>query len=201
MKKIFYILFLLFALTGCRNKDAKIIYKYDSKLNCYYVAAYEGKVKEAIIPETYEGNKGVLEVKYIGENAFIGCDSLETVSLPNTITKISMMSFYNCVNLSSINLPEGLQKIETKAFYYCEKLNNITIPSTLVYVGVKAFGVTGITEIHLPITLTEIKAYAFEGCNVRITCDGYRANDNWDPNWSLNQSYEGNIEVIFASEE
>lgn len=41
----------------------------------------------------------------IPEYAFTGCNKLETVNLPNTITYIDIIAFYECTNIKNINVP------------------------------------------------------------------------------------------------
>ena len=41
----------------------------------------------------------------IKEYAFIGCDNLTSITLPNTISSIDMLAFYGCNNLTTINVP------------------------------------------------------------------------------------------------
>ena len=41
----------------------------------------------------------------IGDQAFVGCNKLTTVTLPSSITKISKSAFNECNNLKTINVP------------------------------------------------------------------------------------------------
>ena len=46
----------------------------------------------------------------------MGCTSLESVILPESVEEIHENAFYDCRSLSSIVLPEGLIKIDARAF-------------------------------------------------------------------------------------
>jgi len=83
-----------------------------------------------------------ISIKTIGFAAFSNCKSLESITLPSTLTKIGDSGFCLCTNLRTVVLNEGLKKIDRYAFQYCSSLQSITIPSTV----------------------TKIGAYAFEGC-------------------------------------
>lgn len=71
------------------------------------------------------------KVATIGEDAFYGCDYLESVVFGNSIKCIGRNCFYSC-NLTSVSLNEGLEKIEYGAFCGCDKLHTITLPSSLI---------------------------------------------------------------------
>ena len=47
----------------------------------------------------------------IGNQAFNGCSSITSVSIPSTITVIDVSAFYNCKGLKSLKLPAGLTTI------------------------------------------------------------------------------------------
>lgn len=78
-------------------------------------------------------------VTSIGEYAFGGQQSLESVSLPDTLKVIGIEAFTGCYALSDIEFPEGLEVIGDDAFSACQSLNNLKFPSTLKYIGDCAF--------------------------------------------------------------
>jgi len=74
------------------------------------------------IPETYN-NKPVVE---IGDNAFINCANLVSVSMPS-ITKIRFFAFGFCTSLENIYAPEAVF-LGSHAFAGCEGLTQISFP-------------------------------------------------------------------------
>ncbi|MGN0660467.1 MAG: leucine-rich repeat protein [Oscillospiraceae bacterium] len=74
-------------------------------------------------------------VTQFAENAFSGCENLESVKIPETITAISSSAFSDCKNLKSINIPETVTNIGFFAFGGCKKLENIKFPDSLLYIG------------------------------------------------------------------
>lgn len=54
--------------------------------------------------------------------AFEGCEDLEYINVPNSITHIGTCAFGNCKNLISINIPNNVTYIGEYAFTNCEKL-------------------------------------------------------------------------------
>lgn len=52
----------------------------------------------------------------IDEAAFVGCQSLESVELPDEVTLIAEDAFRNCYNLREIKMPKSLNEIRFRAF-------------------------------------------------------------------------------------
>ncbi|MDO4556480.1 MAG: leucine-rich repeat protein [Lachnospiraceae bacterium] len=75
------------------------------------------------------------KVTKLSSNLFGWCESLEKVSLPNSIKEIGTSVFYMNPSLKEIVIPEGVVKIEDENFLWCEKLEKIVLPSTLTQIG------------------------------------------------------------------
>lgn len=74
-------------------------------------------------------------VKIIGDNAFMDCKKLTTVTLPYIITSIGKAAFKNCVELTAFTTMEGakdtrLASIGSEAFFGCVKLMNVDNKTT-----------------------------------------------------------------------
>ena len=65
---------------------------------------------------------------------------------------------------SSYTIPAGVTHVGQCAFAYCHKLSNIAIPQTVTSIGSEAFALSGITNISIPIHVTNIETGAFQGC-------------------------------------
>lgn len=63
----------------------------------------------------------------IGYEAFRRCDSITTVTIPNSVTSIGYSAFECCSSLTSITIPNSIKCIEKYAFFYCNKLKNVVI--------------------------------------------------------------------------
>ncbi len=79
------------------------------------------------------------DVTMIGYMAFIGCSSMTSMTLPNTITKIGSSAFFECDHLATINIPASVTTIEGDAFHKCMSLSSITIPNVVTEIGEEAF--------------------------------------------------------------
>ena len=75
----------------------------------------------------------------IGNEAFDGCSSLSSITLPTGVTSIGERAFRSCSSLSSITLPTGVTSIGNRAFYGCSSLSSITLPASLTSIGDFAF--------------------------------------------------------------
>lgn len=100
----------------------------------------------------------------IGRGAFSGCESLERINIPSSVTSIGARTFYCCIKLTSVKFPKGLQAIEDHAFFGCDSLKCIYMPYTLTDIGGRAFWhCTSLMSID-PVGLHATGKRAFSGC-------------------------------------
>lgn len=80
-------------------------------------------------------------VKYVGENAFAGCASLNEVQFGSSLVQIGTNAFGSCKALDRVRLAEGVKTIESYAFYQCELLESsgIPLPESITKIGQDAF--------------------------------------------------------------
>ena len=79
------------------------------------------KVKKYTIPSN---------VTSIGDSAFSGCSSLQSINIPSSVTSIGNNAFYQCSSLQSINIPENVTSIGNSAFSGCSSLYKAKINSS-----------------------------------------------------------------------
>ena len=112
-------------------------------------------------------------VTTVGDNSFVLCNELSSVTLPDTITSIGNYAFMNCGNLKSINLPDSVTSIGKEAFSHCPALEVISIPDSVTSIGETAFGWTGLRNVVIPNSVTIIEPHLFYMCtdlnNVKIS--------------------------------
>ena len=75
---------------------------------------------DIVIPSTYNG----LPVTSIDDSAFLYCESLTSVVIPNSVKNIGARAFYNCSGLTSVEIPNSVTSIGVEAFSGC---GNLTI--------------------------------------------------------------------------
>ena len=74
----------------------------------------------------------------IKPHTFYGCDSIKSISIPNTVQVIGKSAFGG-TSIEELVLPEGVIMIEDNAFENNQALKSVTLPSTLKTVGMYAF--------------------------------------------------------------
>ena len=67
----------------------------------------------------------------IGRNAFTGCESLSSISLPAELKYINRGAFSGCVNLKEITIPLSVVNIGDWVFNNCTSLDTIWLPYDL----------------------------------------------------------------------
>jgi len=92
-------------------------------------------VGAAAIPDTIAG----LPVTRIRFDAFRGCTSLTSVTIPDRVTSIGSYAFYGCTSLTSVTIGNSVTSIETHAFSGCASLTSVTIPDSVTSIGYAAF--------------------------------------------------------------
>ena len=119
-------------------------------------------IEGPIIEKSYSIKKGTV---IIGDGAFRGCISLQSINIPDSVTSIGDEAFRGCTSLESIVLPDGLISIGDDAFSWCESLKSINIPDSMTSIGYSAFeGCKSLQSINIPGSVTYIRDRAFDCC-------------------------------------
>jgi hypothetical protein len=79
---------------------------------------------------------------------FYGCESLNNIVLPESLTSIGDYVFEDCSSLSSIKLPESLTSIGDSAFKNCTNLDSIYIPVSIETIYRNTFAFTKLKVIY-----------------------------------------------------
>ena len=67
------------------------------------------------------------DTRFIGGRAFDLCNSLVSVSIPDSVTTICDYAFSECKSLTSITIPNNVTSIGKGVFLFCESLETITV--------------------------------------------------------------------------
>ena len=113
-----------------------------------------------------EGTK-VIGYYYIGcIGAFNGCTSLQSLVIPDSVTKIGGWAFNGCTSLQSVVIPDSVTYIDRDAFSGCTSLQSVVIPDSVTKIGGRAFNCcTSLQSVVLPDSVVEIGNSAFNGCH------------------------------------
>ena len=117
----------------------------------------------------------------ICNQAFSGCNSLTSITLPETVTVIGADAFCGCTSLASVHYPGTISQwcalhfvngmsnpLNYASSFYVDgtPTQNVVIPEEVTNIGNYAFyNYDNLLSISLPNTLTNIGNYAFYDCD------------------------------------
>ena len=130
----------------------------------------------------------LLSTLNIGENvtnipdyAFSNCSGLTSVTIPNSVTSIGASAFYNCSGVTSVTVGSGVSAIFQNAFSGCSGLTRVVYTGSIAqWCGIRFDNQSAqplnyahnlyvnnslVTNLVIPNTVEEIKAYAFYNAN------------------------------------
>ncbi len=101
-----------------------------------------------------------------------------TVEIPGGVEKIANNAFKDNTEITEVICPESLREIGDDAFKGCVNLQKIDLNEGLKSIGMDAFIDTGLKEIVLPSTLSDISLTPFEcRMNVNVLNDYFSSYD------------------------
>ena len=110
-------------------------------------------------------------VTNIGDYAFSGCRSLSSVVIPDSVTSIGDYAFWNCRSLTDIVIPDSVTSIGESAFKNCISLKSFEIPSSVSSIGFGAFdGCESLTNIVIPDSVVNLKGNPFCRWDGELKC-------------------------------
>ena len=117
------------------------------------IISYIGKDSNVVFPSEINGVKVTSISGISGEGIY----TVESVTIPETVTTIVSEAFKDCTSLSEVNLPDSLVKIDREAFAGCTSLKHIYLPPNCFsdyidgtdYSGYNIFGNSGLETVEL----------------------------------------------------
>ena len=104
----------------------------------------------------------------IGSEAFSGCDNLEEITIPDSVTAFEgSCQFYRCQKLAAVTLGTGITEIPDAAFQECPALESISIPDNVTKIENQAFAYcTSLKTVHIGSGVTSIGSEVFTNCPI-----------------------------------
>jgi hypothetical protein len=122
------------------------------------ITDYSGNDTDLEIPSTLDG----MTVTSIGTWAFLGCNELKNVEIPDTVTEIGEAAFSNCIRLEEVTLPEKLTSLGVGVFEGCSSLKSITIPEGITRICKDTFNTCrSLASVTIPAGVSKINDNAF----------------------------------------
>lgn len=75
----------------------------------------------------------------VDKYAFMGCDALPSLVLPNRVERIGINAFSDCVGLNTVRLSESLTDLGEYAFFGCSEMRTLYLPNTVSILPAGAF--------------------------------------------------------------
>jgi hypothetical protein len=130
-------------------------------------------------------------VTEICQSAFENCESVISLTIPNSVQIVKTNAFSNCTSLESVKIGLGVKEICDFAFYGCKKLSQVTLGDNLKILGNRVFNQTAITSITFPRGIEKIGYDVIELYSITYYYKGTKAE--WskihEQNNSLSQSF------------
>ena len=137
-----------------------------------YSDEYTGDVT---IPSAVTYGGTTYAVTAIGESAFLFCDEVTSVTIPNSVTSIGKDAFYACAGLTELTIPKSVTSIADRAFYACINLTSLTVASgnshydsrnncNAIIETASNTLIAGCQKTVIPSTVTAIGDNAFNRC-------------------------------------
>ncbi|MGN0542106.1 MAG: leucine-rich repeat domain-containing protein [Acutalibacteraceae bacterium] len=188
------------------------------KNNQYYSSDENGVLFNKVKTELIQYPIGRTATEYtipdsvtsIGENSFVGCESLSSVTIGNSVTSIGDYAFLGCTGLTSITVDENNQyyssdengvlfnKVKTELIQYPigRTATEYIIPDSVTSIGESSFvGCENLLSVTIGNSVTSIGNYAFEGCT-SLTDVYYRGSE---AEWNSIKIGEDNENLINAN--
>lgn len=113
-------------------------------------------------------------ISTIGPNSFANCGSLTgDLVIPNTVASIGQQAFMACENLTSVTIPSSVTAISEGAFSFCCGITFVTIPNSVTTIGDRVFSACDEFSVYYEGDIVQWCAIAFEGAVVAYYDNGY----------------------------
>lgn len=151
------------------NYGGDEIRKDDTISDDYIVVDYDrptaGNIDPLVIPKSFK-TVSITEGETLSRSIFSNMQTLETVTLPDSLKKIDNCAFWDCSNLKSIDIPKNVTEIGDYAFIGCSSIEEIKIPEKVETIGSGAFNSMGsLTSAKIPDAVKTIGYNLFSYCD------------------------------------
>ena len=114
----------------------------------------------------FEGYPDYYPWIHYGWDFYVNGEKVTDLVIPDSVKTIGDVAFVGCNSLMSVTITEGVVGIGFGAFGVCSGLASVVIPNSVTTIGMSAFEVcSGLASVVIPESVTSIGEYAFTGCN------------------------------------
>ena len=166
-----------FSLAACSG-EATVNYKLSDDGTHYFVSGVSGnkralKKYEVLAEYAEEEGGDLLPVTEIADEAFMGCSSLYTITLPEGVERIGVRAFMNC-GFRNFIIPESVRSIGYGAFGQCVALVEIVIPEAVTSIEPYAFAYcSNLENVVINGAVTVLRPYVFANSYAAVSGNVY----------------------------
>ncbi len=137
---------------------------------------FESSIRSILLPTNLDN---------IQEEAFAGCKSLATMSIPASVTSIGAQAFVNSSNIKDIIIPQDskLESLGEEVFNTGSILNGLFIPISATNISKNALKGLRAKELHVKwATPPTLQGEAYSSCTLYVPkgcAEKYQAADYW----------------------
>lgn len=138
---------------------------------------YIGKGGNVVVPDgvteikggVFSGNDSLISVvipegvRILGDGVFSDSKNLVSVIMPDSVVSVGSNCFNGCVSLSELRFSANVRVLTTGLIENCTSLRSFEISSEVNSVQAYAMRNSGVIELIVPETVTDIAYYAFYG--------------------------------------
>jgi hypothetical protein len=97
---------------------------------------------------------------------FENCSSLAAITIPKSVTSLSVACFMNCSSLSCVTIPNSVTTFPYCCFHGCSNLITLVILDAVKSIGERCFlGCSSLTNLTIPDSVEQIENNCFEKCS------------------------------------
>lgn len=108
--------------------------------------------------------EGVFETDSNWNQTFMGCGNLAEGVIPEGVLT-TYKTFYGCDSMTSVSLPDSLTAIGENMLSNCHSLETVSISDNIELIDNGAFFASGIKYIDIPENVNTVALSAFDGCS------------------------------------
>lgn len=119
-------------------------------------------------------------VTVIGDSAFFGRYTANTLVIPDSVTRIKFKAFAECKSVQSIVFSSSLTDIESYVFHDCTSLKQAELPTSLKTTDFSVFeGCSALTSVRIPASMTSMNDLLFAECTALSRVDFTGSMNRW----------------------
>lgn len=184
----------MICLSSCfdENREFKFgDYRYKVENGGVVITGYKGQDTDLAMPASIKD----MPVVAIGNGAFLNCDTIKSMTIPDSVVRIEGLAFSKCYALEKVTLGQGIREIDFSPFAFCDKmtyneyqsgyyvgteenpyfafvstasksLETLTIhPNTVVVCGSAIENCYTLCEVKIPEGVISLGGFVFQHCS------------------------------------